>query len=109
MKKWRIPAFRTGEAKLVAPILPTGATRYYRLAWFATLLIFVICFLSRDFVAIAICNTAKIVACTEVASTLSLAVGTQSMKVWNLSEVAWTVSNDALNISVPGNLPSHVC
>ena len=29
-------------------------------------------------------------------------------RVYNLSEVAWTVSNEALNISVPGSLPSHV-
>lgn len=41
-------------------------------------------------------------------STAVLGAAGQSMKVYNLSEVTWTVSNDVLNVSVPGSLPSHV-
>lgn len=37
------------------------------------------------------------------------AVAVDGLKVVNLSESAWTVSNTALNISVPGSLPSVVC
>jgi hypothetical protein len=44
-----------------------------------------------------------------VAALFSLHAGAfaQSLKVYNLSEAAWTVSNSQ-NVSVPGSLPSHV-
>jgi hypothetical protein len=40
--------------------------------------------------------------------TLVSAVTSQTMTIYDLSEAAWTVGNEALNVSVPGNLPSHV-
>ena len=39
--------------------------------------------------------------------TLPLALAS-AKHITNLSETAWTLSNDALNISVPGSLPSQV-
>lgn len=43
-----------------------------------------------------------------ISSLLTLAFALASAKhVTNLSEIAWTLSNDALNISVPGSLPSQ--
>jgi hypothetical protein len=38
----------------------------------------------------------------------SLAPFVSSLKIMNLSEATWTVGNNALNISVPADLPSVV-
>jgi hypothetical protein len=45
----------------------------------------------------------------KVWSMAALPVVTSGMQVLDLSTASWTVSNEALNISVPGSLPSVVC
>jgi hypothetical protein len=107
MLKRRTSVQYTGEAAFVGPD-PTRATQYrFNVTWLAMSLAF-ICFFSQDLIAGAMDNAAKMIG-WKYAASASLPVGNaQSLKVWNLSEIAWTVGNDALNISVPGSLPSQV-
>lgn len=109
MGKQGIPPVRLDHPERAGTIHPTRVIVYHSLLWFA-LFVFVALYFGQGGLRIFADYAADMIGWKQstALSTLTLGAAGQSIRVHNLSEVAWTVSNDALNISIPGSLPSHV-
>lgn len=110
MEKLTGPTGRLGQVTGVA-CPRSGISLRYKVAWFVALTIGGLYFLFTRCEGNLVGNMLNMIGWKEVTLASSLVLGAvgQSMKVYNLSEIDWTVGNDALNVSVPGSLPSHVC
>ena len=110
MEKLTGPTGRLGQVTGVACPRSGNALRY-KVAWMLALFVGVLYFFFTQCEVNLTGNMLNMIGWKEVTLASSLVLGAvgQSMKVYNLSEIDWTVGNDALNVSVPGSLPSHVC
>jgi beta-mannosidase len=106
MEKWRKFSLPFGAAGR------TGTTKYatvYHILVLCAVSAFVVLYLAKPFDVGTVDDALKMIGLKHVASLAPLVVASaHALRVYNLSEIAWTVGNDALNISVPGSLPSHV-
>lgn len=109
METQKASSGRLGRTARAGNFHLTHITLYNRLAWFALLSLSIV-YLQHGHFLPSFNNIANMVGWKQstVLSSLACGIASQSVMVYDLGELDWAVGNAALNVSVPGKLPSQV-
>ncbi|KIW06424.1 uncharacterized protein PV09_02872 [Verruconis gallopava] len=106
-KQTSLPTLSRTDEQLLEIRAETRTNPYAKLAWLTTTIIVLSCICKKLLSSLFI-HVGQLASLGLLVKGLSSHQTVQTITVFDLSKLVWTVGNEALNISVPGSLPSHV-